>query len=129
MQEVIHETHTNESNKIQSNPCFYLGIQYWNYNNKGDRLSWKTKLDKWVLKKKREIQNKREYLAERDSKRQRRKLKKIQQSKPSAVRTIREGLATRSSPLRVMKQEYNRRKYEREKKYNRKSNDSTKENR
>jgi len=50
----------------------------------------------------------------------RRKQKKLADMKPSTKRTILLGLKNRSSPLDVMKEEYSRRKYEREKKYGKK---------
>lgn len=55
----------------------------------------------------------------------RRKNDKIKNMKPGAKRTIMEGLATRQF-LGPIKTEYQRRKYEREKKYHGKSKDSSK---
>ena len=56
----------------------------------------------------------------------RKKVTKIQNAKPGAVTAVRKGLLTKASPLDVMKEEYSRRKYEREKKYHSKGNDTTK---
>jgi hypothetical protein len=43
----------------------------------------------------------------------------ISNMKPGAKKAILEGLVMKKSPLDVMKEEYSRRKYERNKKYNR----------
>lgn len=50
---------------------------------------------------------------------------RIKHMKPGARHAITEGLMTRSNPMTVMKQEYSRRKYEREQKYNKKSKKHT----
>jgi len=49
--------------------------------------------------------------------RKRKKQNKIKNMKPGARRTISEGIATKKNPWSVMKEEYSRRKYEREQKY------------
>ena len=73
------------------------------------------KLKKWLEKRREEIQKGRMKLLEDRIKREQRKKKKMLQSKPGAVRAIREGLMLRKTPMQVMKEEYNRRRYERKK--------------
>ena len=45
------------------------------------------------------------------------RMKKAKDHTPGAVKAISEGIAFKKSPLDVMKEEYERRKYEREQKY------------
>ena len=47
----------------------------------------------------------------------RKKMKKAKDNKPGAIKAISEGMAFKKSPLDVMKEEYERRKYEREQKH------------
>jgi hypothetical protein len=50
--------------------------------------------------------------------RSRRKINKVANMKPGARKTIHEGLISNKTPLEVMREEYSRRKYEREKRFN-----------
>lgn len=53
----------------------------------------------------------------------------MKKEKHSIFKTLKEAQATGKKPLDLMKEEYERRKYEREERYRRKSKDFTKEDR
>jgi len=80
-------------------------------------MSFKKKLRKYVQKKQDQIQRGREISMQMKDEQLRKKEKQYQHMKPGAKKAILDGLKTKSSPLDVMKQEYERRKYERHKKY------------
>jgi len=85
-----------------------------------------TRIKKWV-KKWEGIQNEVIIKSEQQrAERLRRKNKKIKTMKDGARKAITEGLIQRKTPMQVMKDEYVRRKYEREKKYNQKRRNITK---
>jgi hypothetical protein len=52
----------------------------------------------------------------------RKKKQQIKHMKPGSARAIKEGLLMHKSPMEVMKEEYDRRKYNREKKYDNQCN-------
>lgn len=74
------------------------------------------KLQKFIDKRKVEIEKGRSKLEEDKARRQKAKAKKLANMKPGAHKAISEGLALRKGPIQVMKEEAARRKYEREKK-------------
>jgi len=74
----------------------------------------KTKLNNFIDKKKKQIQKGKEISAQKQAERQRKKIRRIQDAKPSALTTVRRGLITNAKPWEVMKEEYYRRKHERE---------------
>lgn len=79
-------------------------------------MSFKKKINRWVKRKQADIERGREITMQMKAERARKKNKRIDEMQPGAVKAIAEGLRSKSSPLDVMKQEYYRRKYEREKK-------------
>lgn len=86
--------------------------------------SVKKKLEEKKKKMQKQIQRGRERTEKQRAEKLRRKANRIINMKPGAKRAIFEGLASKSNPVDVAKSEYYRRKYEREKKYNRKSEES-----
>ena len=80
-------------------------------------MSWKNNVKDWVKARQREIDRGRTVTEQMRAERKRKRMNKIFDSKPGAVRAIREGLMYKKNPLDVMSDEYSRRKYEREKKY------------
>ena len=77
-------------------------------------------LDKLKNKKQqmlKQIQRGRERTEQEHAEHLRRKINKVTKMKPGAERAIAEGLMGRKKTWDVMREEYERRKYEREKKY------------
>lgn len=77
-------------------------------------MSLKTWLNEFILRKKADIERGRSLTLQMEAERQRVKQDKLKHMAPGARKTITQGLMTRSSPMDVMREEYNRRKYERE---------------
>jgi hypothetical protein len=77
---------------------------------------WKDKLNSFIEKKQKQVQRGREVTEQMKAERIRKKQNRLINAKPGAVTAIRTGLVTHASPLDVMKEEYNRRKYERDNK-------------
>ncbi|MBD3263560.1 MAG: hypothetical protein GF375_00475 [Candidatus Omnitrophica bacterium] len=73
------------------------------------------KFKAWAIRRQVEIQKGKSQLQKDKEERLKRKSEKLANMKPSARKAIVEGLATRKGPIQVMKEEYARRKYEREK--------------
>ena len=92
----------------------------------GVNMNLKEKLEEKKRKMQEQMQRGRERTEQERAEKLRKKVTKIQNAKPGAVTAVRKGLLTKASPLDVMKEEYSRRKYEREKKYHSKGNDTTK---
>lgn len=74
---------------------------------------WLDKLNKKKEKMQKTIQRGREVTEQQRAEKLRRKRKKIANRKPGAIKAISEGLMNRSKVSEVMKKEYDRRKYER----------------
>ena len=72
------------------------------------------KLNNIKQKMKAQVQRGREITEQQRAEKLRQKIKKNQNRKPGAIKAISEGLINRSKVTEVMKQEYDRRKYERE---------------
>jgi len=72
------------------------------------------------LKKKQEMQDQmqrgREVTEQMRAEKLRKKVNKVKNMKPGARKAITEGVAMKKHPMDVMREEYNRRKYEREQK-------------
>lgn len=79
-------------------------------------MSWLDRLRRWVERKQMEIQEARVEYEQLRAERLREKQKRVSELPPGVKRTILEGLMYRKSPLEVMREEWDRRKYEREKK-------------
>jgi len=79
-------------------------------------MSLKDKLNNYILKKQMQIQRGKEITEQMKADKLRKRQNSLKDAKPGAVTAIRSGLVTRASPLDVMKEEYNRRKYERKNK-------------
>ena len=95
-------------------------------NSKGDNMNLKEKLEEKKRKMQEQMQRGRERTQQERAEKLRKKVNKIQNAKPGAVTTMRKGMISKSSPLSIMKEEYSRRKYEREQKYHGKGNDTSK---
>jgi len=74
-----------------------------------------------LLKKKQkmleQIERGRKRSIQKEDERKRKRINKIANLKPGAKRAILEGLAMKKNPLQVGKEEYNRRRYERNKRF------------
>lgn len=74
-----------------------------------------------LLKKKKELQEQyqrgKERTKQKEAEKLRKKSKRMKNMKPGAKKAIVEGLAMKKKPWEVAKDEYERRKFEREKKY------------
>lgn len=79
-------------------------------------MSFKKRLRKFVKVKKEQVERGREVTLQMQAERQRKRLHKMQNMDEGAVKAIMTGLQSKETPLSVMKQEYHRRKYERERK-------------
>jgi len=77
-------------------------------------MSFKDKLNNYIQKKQMEIQDAKNNSAQKQADNQRKRINRLKDAKPGAITAIRSGLVTKANPLDVMKEEYNRRKYERE---------------
>jgi len=80
-------------------------------------MSIKKKLRRYGQKKREQVQRGREVTEQKRAERLRKRQERQLNRKEGAVKVISDGVITRANPLDVMKQEYHRRKYEREKKY------------
>jgi len=76
-------------------------------------MTFKDKLNNFIAKKQVEIQRGKEITEQKRAENARKKIKRLQNAKPSAITTMRKGLVSKSSPIDVMKEEWHRRKYER----------------
>jgi DNA-binding transcriptional regulator YiaG len=81
-------------------------------------MSWKDKLKAKKEKLMERYQSNLSYYEQKHAEKLRHKHQRIVDMKPGAVKAIREGLAMHKKPLQVMKDEYERRKTEREQKKN-----------
>lgn len=79
-----------------------------------------SKLKDFIKAKQAQIQKGKEVTQQMKAEKLRKKMNKLADAKPGAVTAIRQGLATRSSVKDVMKQELERRKYERNPKHKKK---------
>lgn len=79
-------------------------------------MSWKDKLKAKKEKLMERYQTNLSYIEQKRAERLRNRHQRIVDMKPGSIKTIREGLAMHKKPLQVMKDEYQRRKDEREKK-------------
>lgn len=75
----------------------------------------KDRLNNFILKKQMQIQRGKEITEQKRADNIRKKIGRIQDAKPSAITTMRRGLMTHAGPMDVMKEEWQRRKYERDK--------------
>jgi len=80
-------------------------------------MSFKSKINRWIKRKQADIQRGREITEQMKAERARKRNKKISEMDDGALKAIMDGYRSKSNPMDVMKQEYYRRKYEREKKY------------
>jgi len=76
-----------------------------------------SKLKDFIARKQAQIQKGKEVTQQMKAEKLRKKMNKLADAKPGAVTTMRKGMMTKQSPIDVMKEEYSRRKYEREKKF------------
>lgn len=88
-------------------------------------MSLKDRMDEIKKKMQEQIQRGRVKSEQQRAKKLRRKDNKLANMKPGAKRAMVEGLAMKSSPLDVARNEYIRRKYERKKKYADKGKDDS----
>jgi len=70
----------------------------------------------FILKKQMQVQRGREITEQKRAENMRKKINRIQDAKPSAITTMRRGFMTKANPIEVMREEYDRRKQERESK-------------
>jgi len=77
-------------------------------------MKLKERLDNIIQKKKEQYERGKKITEQMKAEKLRKKMNRLQDAKPGAVTAIRQGLVTKASPWDVMKEEYNRRKYERE---------------
>jgi len=75
------------------------------------------KINTWLEKKKKQLQDTKSQLEIDKARRQKKKINKVANMKPGARKAISEGLIGNKKPLQVMKEEYQRRKDERERRY------------
>ena len=75
------------------------------------------RLNEWIEKKREELLEAKIEYEKRKAEKYREKVEKINKMKPGAIKAIKEGLLYNKTPLQVMKEEWERRKREREKKY------------
>jgi len=88
-------------------------------------MGLREKLEEKKRKMQEQIQRGRERTEQDRAERLRKRSNKLASMKPGTRRAITEGIALKKSPLDVMHEEYNRRKYEREKKYRNKDEDDS----
>lgn len=79
-------------------------------------MTIKDKLNNFILKKQMQVQRGREITEQMKAERIRKKQNRLINAKPGAITAIRSGLVTHANPLDVMREEYDRRKYERKNK-------------
>ena len=79
-------------------------------------MTFKIWLTNFILKKHMQYQRGKEITEQMKAERLRKKQNSLVDAKPGAVTTIRRGMFTRANPLDLMKEEYTRRKYERDNK-------------
>ena len=79
-------------------------------------MTMKDRLNNFILKKQMQIQRGRKITEQMKAERLRKKQNSLVDAKPGSITTIRRGLFTRANPLDLMKEEYARRKYERDNK-------------
>ena len=77
-------------------------------------MTIKDKLNNFILKKQMQVQRGREISDQMKADKLRKKQNRLMDAKPGAITTIKRGLATKANPVDIMKEEYGRRKYERE---------------
>jgi len=77
-------------------------------------MTVKDRLNNFILKKQMQVQRGREITEQMKAEKMRKKQNRLIDAEPGAITAIRRGLVTHANPLDVMKEEYNRRKYERE---------------
>jgi len=77
-------------------------------------MTFKDRLNNYILKKQMQVQRGKEISEQRKAEKLRKQKQKISDMKPGSITAIRKGLMTKANPLDVMKEEYARRKYERE---------------
>ena len=77
-------------------------------------MSWKDKLSSFIEKKQKQVQHGCKITEQVKAEKLRKKQNRLKDAKPGAITAIRSGLVTHANPLDVMKEEYERRKYERE---------------
>jgi len=75
------------------------------------------KLKQFIAKYQTKIQKGREVTLQMKAEKQRKRLRKAMYRKPGALKAISDGISLKKSPLDVMKEEYDRRKYEREQRH------------
>jgi len=78
--------------------------------------SLRKKLEEKKHRMQEQVQRGREKSLQMEDERRRKRANKLASLKPGARRAIHEGLLARKSPVDVMKEEYSRRKYERQQK-------------
>ena len=74
----------------------------------------KSRLSLFIEKKQQQIQKGQQITEQKKAEKLRKQKQKISDMKPGSITAIRKGLMTKANPLDVMKEEYARRKYERE---------------
>ena len=79
-------------------------------------MTFKIWLSNFILKKQMQVKRGREITEQMRAEKLRKKQSNLVDAKPGAITTIRRGLFTRADPLDLMKEEYARRKYERDNK-------------
>ena len=79
-------------------------------------MTFKIWLSNFILKYRMQYQRGKKITEQMKAERLRKKQNSLIDAKPGAVTTIRRGLFTRANPLDVMKEEYARRKHERDNK-------------
>ena len=76
-------------------------------------MTFKDKLNNILEKKQRQFQNAKESSKQRIDEKNRKKIQRLQNAKPSWKTDIKIGLAIRDTPIGVAKKSWNRRRYER----------------
>lgn len=76
-----------------------------------------SKLKNFIAKQQAKIEKGKEVTQQMKAEKLRKKMNKLADTKPGAVTTMRKGIMAKQSPIDVMKEEYSRRKYKREKKF------------
>jgi len=73
----------------------------------------KDRLNNILAKKQMDFQKAKEISNQKIDEKNREKIRKLQDAKPSAITTMRKGFHAKSHPMDVMKEEWHRRRYER----------------
>lgn len=76
-------------------------------------MSFKKKITRWVKNRQADIARGQEISMQIRDERERRKQKRYENMKPSAVKTLWWGVRANASPMEVMKSEWNRRRHNR----------------